>query len=100
MLAQKADILAQRHPRLGLVHQLIFGAVLLIVPALTVLTAFGIAPGTAVEDLRQTAVVQALDLPKLEPTPAPPNRYVTQERVLRGDTVAALLERLGVHDAR
>jgi len=100
MAAEKADILAQRDTRLGLVHQLIFGAVLLVFPALTVLTAFGIAPGTAVEDLRQVPVVETLDLAIPEPAPTAPSRYVTQERVLRGDTVAALFERLGIRDAR
>jgi len=100
MAAEKADILAQRNTRLGLVHQLIFGGVLLVVPALTVLTAFGIAPGTAVDDLHPAPVAQALDLPVPGATPAVPGRYVTQERVLRGDTVAALFERLGIHDAR
>ena len=100
MTAEKADILAQRHPRLGLVHQLVFGAVLLILPALTVLTAFGIAPGTAVEDLKRTAVVEPLALEIPEAAPPVANHYVTQERVLRGDTVAALFERLGVHDPR
>lgn len=100
MAAEKADILAQRDTRLGLVHQLIFGAVLAVFPALTVLTAFGIAPGTAAEDLRQVPVVEPIDLAIPEPAPTASGRYVTQERVLRGDTVAALFERLGIHDAR
>ena len=47
MHAEKTDILAQRPPRLGLAHQLVFGLVLALVPALTVLTAFGIVPGTS-----------------------------------------------------
>ncbi len=100
MHVEKADILAQRHSRLGLVHQLIFGVVLLVLPALTVLTAFGIAPGTVVDDLRRLPVVEPLELPELVPSPAGANHYVTQERVLRGDTVAALFERLGVRDSR
>jgi murein DD-endopeptidase MepM/ murein hydrolase activator NlpD len=100
MTAEKAHILAQRHPRLGLVHQLIFGGMLLVLPALTVLTAFGIAPGTAVDDLRRLPVVEPLDLPELEPSPPVSSHYVTQERVLRGDTVAALFDRLGVRDSR
>src|SRR5690349_1140131 len=100
MAAEKADILAQRDTRPGLVHRLIFGAVLLVFPALTVLTAFGIAPGTAVEDLRQVPVTEPVDLAIPEAAPAASGHYVTQERVLRGDTVAALFERLGIHDAR
>jgi murein DD-endopeptidase MepM/ murein hydrolase activator NlpD len=99
MHVEKADILAQRHRRLGLVHQLIFGVVLLVLPALTVLTAFGIAPGTVADDLRRIQVAEPLDLPELVPSPAGSNHYVSQERVLRGDTVAALFERLGVSDS-
>ena len=100
MHEQKVDILAQRPSRLGRVHQLIFGGLLLIVPALTVLTAFGIAPGAALSFPYQTLVQVPLGLPE---EPAPPEnaeRFVTQERVLRGDTVAALFERLGVRDSR
>ena len=100
MHEQKADILTQRPSRLGVVHQLIFGGLLLIVPALTVLTAFGIAPGAALSFPYQTLVQIPLGLPE---EPAPPEnaeRFVTQERVLRGDTVAALFERLGVRDSR
>lgn len=100
MHAQKADILAQRPSRLGRVHQLIFGGLLLIVPALTVLTAFGIAPGAAVNLPQQTLVQEPLDLPDLPAPPETVNRFVSQERVLRGDTVGALFERLGVRDLR
>jgi len=98
--AEKTDILAQRPSRLGLVHQLVFGAVLLVVPALTVLTAFGIAPGASVSDIPRALVVEPLDLPELSAAAAPIARYTSQERVMRGDTVAALLERLGVRDTR
>ena len=99
MHAQKADILAQRPPRLGLVHQLIFGGLLLVIPALTVLTAFGIAPGTAVGIPQQALLQEPLELPDSPAPPEPANRFVTQERVLRGDAVAALFERLGVRDS-
>lgn len=100
MAAEKADILAQRPARLGLVHQLVFGGLLLVVPALTVLTAFGIAPGVALESVPQSLVQEPLDLPEPEALPAADARFVTQERVLRGDTVAALFERLGVSDPK
>jgi murein DD-endopeptidase MepM/ murein hydrolase activator NlpD len=100
MDTQKGDSLAQPPYRLGLVHQFVFGVLLLVLPALTVLTAFGIAPGGAPDDSAQTLVREEIALPEFAPaTPVPP-RYVTQERVLRGDTVAALFERLGVHDSK
>lgn len=100
MPAEKADILAQRPSRLGWIHQLVFGALVLLLPALTVLTAFGIAPGTSASDIQRSLVEYPLELPALAPLPLADNRFVTQERVLRGDTVAALFERLGVRDSK
>ena len=76
------------------------GLALVAVPALTVLTAFGIAPGGGIPDIGQARVEQVIELPALEPQPAPPPRFTVQERVMRGDTVAALFERLGIRDAR
>ncbi|MGZ5031944.1 MAG: peptidoglycan DD-metalloendopeptidase family protein [Usitatibacter sp.] len=100
MHAQKADILAQRPSCLGLVRQLVFGILLLGLPALTVLTAFGIAPGTVTGDPAPSLVREPIDLPLMAPLPESQQRFVSQERVLRGDTVAALLERLGVRDSK
>lgn len=100
MDAQKGDSLAQPPYRLGLAHQFVFGVLLLVLPALTVLTAFGIAPESAPEEFAQTLVREEITLPEFEPRAPPPQRYVTQERVLRGDTVAALFERLGVRDSK
>jgi murein DD-endopeptidase MepM/ murein hydrolase activator NlpD len=100
MNAQKGDSLAQRSGAPGLLRQLVFGVLLLVLPAMTVLTAFGVAPGTATQDLPQTLVREDIALPALAPATTQPSRYVNQERVLRGDTVGALLERLGVRDDR
>jgi murein DD-endopeptidase MepM/ murein hydrolase activator NlpD len=92
MPAQKGRIL--RTP------QLLFAALLAFVPALTVVTAFGIAPGTVVEDVKQALVTEVVAIPEFTPPPQAPQRYVMQDRVLRGDTVAALFERLGVRDSK
>lgn len=100
MDAEKADILSQHPSRLGWLRQLAFAGLVLMLPALTVLTAFGIAPGTAPNDVPQSLVREPLELPRLDPGPVPPSRFVTQERVLRGDTVAALFERLGIRDGK
>jgi murein DD-endopeptidase MepM/ murein hydrolase activator NlpD len=99
MLEQKGDSLAQHPYRLGLVHQFVFGALLLVLPALTVITAFGVAPDTAPQDVAQAIIRQDIPLPHFAPQAPQPQRYITQERVLRGDTVAALFERLGIRDA-
>ena len=74
------------------------GAALLLLPALGVLTAFGIAPGTAPTDVKRQLVREAIDLPAPAPVDQGPERFLAQERVLRGDTAAVLFERLGVRD--
>ena len=98
--AQKGDSLAQHSFTLGLPRRLALGFALLGLPALTVLTAFGIAPGTATEGTISVLVRESVALHDPAPSVTQPQHYVSQERVLRGDTVAALLDRLGVSDAR
>jgi murein DD-endopeptidase MepM/ murein hydrolase activator NlpD len=100
MSLEKAAILAQRLAALMPVRRTAFAAVLLAVPALGVVTAFGIAPGTVTESLPRSSVVVEIPLPEFAAMAAEPpaQRFVNQEKVLRGDTVAALLSRLGVRD--
>lgn len=100
VLAQKGDILTHPPRRSGLRRQLGFAFLLVFVPALTVVTAFGLVPGVATSSVATTLVREPLEMPEMEPAMDQPARYVSQERVLRGDTVAALFERLGVSDAR
>ena len=100
MTAQKTDILAQGFSLPGLARRVVFGALVLLLPALTVVTAFGVVPGTAPTDVELSLVRQALDLPETVPVAGAPSRFVSQERVLRGDTVAALFDRLGVSDPK
>ncbi|HYC38188.1 MAG TPA: M23 family metallopeptidase [Usitatibacter sp.] len=101
MSDQKADILAQHPPRAAWPRQLALALLLLLVPTLSIVTAFGIAPGTTLTDGQPRLVREAVELPEPAPSPMSEARsFVAQERVLRGDTVAALLERLGVHDAK
>ena len=100
MPARKGLILSQRTRRTGPLPQLAFAGIALLLPAMTVLTAFGIAPGTVIDEISRTPVRQAVALPELVPSTPPQPRFVSQERVLRGDTVAMLLERLGVRDPK
>jgi len=97
---QKGNILAQRTAAAALGRQAIFAAALLLLPALGVLTAFGIAPGTAPSDLKQESVLEPIQLPETVAVDDARQRFMSQDRVLRGDTVAALLDRLGIHDSR
>jgi murein DD-endopeptidase MepM/ murein hydrolase activator NlpD len=100
MRAEKTDILSHPPSTASPARRLGVAAAVLLVPALSVLTAFGIAPGSAVPGFGQARVEQAIALPPLEPQPAPAARSTAQERVMRGDTVAALFDRLGVRDSR
>lgn len=100
MTAEKGDILAQRPNRPPFLGRVALGFAMVAVPALTVVTAFGIAPGSAPLDVPLTLVREPLELPEMQPAAEEAQRYVSQERVLRGDTVAALFERLGVSDAK
>src|ERR1700687_4235723 len=100
MTTQKGDILAQRTIGLGPARKLFFAVLLLCVPALTVVTAFGIAPGAAPIDVELRVVREPMELPEMVPAAEQSPRYVAQERVLRGDTVAALFDRLGISDPR
>ena len=101
MTPEKAAILAQRLVPLLPARQLALGLMLLVLPALGVVTAFGIAPGTAVESLEQKTVLADIPVPAFAPQEEPISRsFVNQERVLRGDTVAALFERLAIADER
>src|SRR5258708_33593740 len=81
-------------------EQFIFGFALLFGLALSVVTAFGIAPDVATSNLSLTLVRDPVDLPELQPAAEQTQRYVSQERVMRGDTVAALFDRLGVSDRK
>jgi len=102
MHAQKTDILAQHSsaPACSGARRAALALAILVLPALTVLTAFGIAPGASVPGVDREIVRDAIELPQVTAGPAPEARFTAQERVMRGDTVAALFERLGVRDAR
>lgn len=98
MRVGKTEILAQRLVRPGPARLAAAVALLLALPALAVVTAFGVAPDTAVEELPRSVVRENVELPGELPPAAAPARFTSQERVLRGDTVAALFERLGIRD--
>ena len=98
MQHEKADSLTHRTARPLLGRPLAFAVLVLVVPAATVLTAFGVAPDTETASVTPRTVVQEVALPEYAPAAPAPQRYVAQERVLRGDTVAAHFERLGIHD--
>jgi murein DD-endopeptidase MepM/ murein hydrolase activator NlpD len=61
--------------------------------------AFGVAPDTLVDKVQFEHVVQEVALPPLTSIEtSPKNTFVREDRIQRGDTVAALLSRLDVDD--
>ncbi len=62
-----------------------------------VATAFGITPGTATRTVSITPVIEDITQDNLTPV-ATPGIYTQQEQVHSGDTLAALLFRMGVDD--
>ena len=66
-----------------------------------VVGAFGTAPDTNTLQLTQQTVIEQLAAPQtaLLPVEANPIPFVREERILRGDTVAALLGRVGADDS-
>jgi murein DD-endopeptidase MepM/ murein hydrolase activator NlpD len=69
------------------------------IPCFGVVAAFGVAPGTLVEKVQFEHVVQEITLPALTSIEtSPQTTFVREDRIQRGDTVAALLSRLEVDD--
>jgi murein DD-endopeptidase MepM/ murein hydrolase activator NlpD len=100
MPAEKADILAQRPFHTRVAQYLAVALSLVFLPPLAVVTAFGIAPDSAPVDVPMSLVREPLEMPETVPAMEAAPRFVSQERVLRGDTVGALFERLGVRDPK
>jgi murein DD-endopeptidase MepM/ murein hydrolase activator NlpD len=89
-----AHVLAHRIAHSKLVR----AAAALVLSFVGVVTAFGIAPNTVTEPIKQTPVVVELALPAASPAEPPVEGYWREERVLHGDTLATLLARLGADD--
>lgn len=60
--------------------------------------AFGVAPTTRDLQISQETVIELLALPDTPLTEETPGRYLREERIQRGDTVASLVARLGIQD--
>lgn len=66
-------------------------------PLFGVVAAFGIAPDTEVQHMPTRMVVADLPLPSIQISAAKNESFWREERIQRGDTVSALLERLDVN---
>ena len=97
---QQADgmILAQKLARLIAGSRLVRAGVALVLPFIGVVAAFGIAPDTVTDPVARRQVVQELDLSSALAAPEDKEGYWREERIRRGDSLASLLDRLGVSD--
>ena len=92
-------ILAQKLARLLPGSRLFRVAAMLVLPFIGVVAAFGIAPDTVTEPVTRMQVVQDLALPAAPlPVAIGEAGYWREDRILRGDTLAELLARLGAND--
>ena len=92
-------ILAQKLATLTAGTRLWRLALAVMLPFVGMVAAFGIAPGTDAEPVIRTHVVQEIALPvTVAPARADDEAYWREDRIQRGDTLAALLARLGAED--
>jgi murein DD-endopeptidase MepM/ murein hydrolase activator NlpD len=66
-------------------------------PFLGVVTAFGIAPDTAFQNTTQETVIEPLALPEAQPTDSGSFDFWREERIIRGETLSSLLQKLGIN---
>lgn len=97
MLRDKWEILAQK-PQTLIHKNLRWLVVLSGLPLFGMVAAFGIAPQTSVDDIPVREVVLSLALPEITPADDADMTFWRQERIQRGDTMAALLARLEIND--
>jgi murein DD-endopeptidase MepM/ murein hydrolase activator NlpD len=104
MQEQKTEILTQSTSEIAaarLTPKFVYWvAALASAPIFGIVTAFGFAPTLSTVAVPLKTVVETLEVPALaESAPAEtPQRYWREERVQRSDTVAELMNRLGVDD--
>jgi murein DD-endopeptidase MepM/ murein hydrolase activator NlpD len=95
MVAEKLTKSAwQSAPKRGLIAV----GILFALPVFGLLTAFGVSSDTQLEQVARSEVVEMLALPAFDDDAADDEHYRASERILRGDTVATLLQRLNVDD--
>lgn len=99
MLLKKDEILAQKHWPQVRQTRLHWPLVFAALPFFGVVAAFGIAPDTVPEPIELQHVVEDIALPSGPSTGTDElARFWREERIQRGDTVAAVLARLNVND--
>lgn len=76
-------------------HKRLFLA-LSVIPLFEVVTAFGVSPDTITQGFTQETIVTELSLPEINAADTGQFDFWREERILPGDTLASMLNRLGV----
>jgi len=92
-------ILAQKLARLIAGSRVCRVIAAIVLSFIGVVAAFGIAPDTVTDPVPQSRVVQEIELAAQRTGAGADEGYWREERIQRGDTVPALLARLGADDA-
>jgi len=99
MLLKQDEILAQKHRLQVRRTRLYWPLIVAALPFFGVVAAFGIAPDTVPEPIELQHIVEDISLPAAPPMGAAElARFWREERIQRGDAVAAVLTRLNVND--
>lgn len=88
ILAQKTTVFTQKKVR--------WITILFSLPLLGMVTAFGIAPDSSLQEVPNKKIVRALPLPEKFASSDPEMTFWHQESIRRGDTIAAILARLEI----
>ncbi len=67
-------------------------------PLFGMVAAFGIAPGTNTRQIPIQTVIENLELPQAQSDTGAAGSFWHEERIQRGDTISALLDRLNIND--
>ncbi len=94
-LQEKNKILAQKKPRRK--KRLSWIVALSSLPLFGIVTAFGIAPNTSLDNIPVEEVVLDLSIPDISPETSASLTFWRQVNIKRGDTIAAILARLEIN---
>ncbi len=99
MLSARFAILAQKLSGWLQSHAVRRVLLMLVLPFVGVMAAFGIAPDTVTDTIERKNIVEELALPSVAAADRSGETYWHETRIERGDTIASILQRLQIDEA-